>query len=268
MKTRLLLIATATLLCAAAAGRGASPAAAPPAAAPAEGGDAAHRLEPGWIALINGRDLAGWRAQDPALPSWSAVRAVGWSPVPDPRALSGAPAAGDRLFNGASGKASNLVTVARFGDIELYLEFLLPAKGNSGVYLHGLYEIQLLDSHGVTRLRYGDCGGIYTRKVGEELVGGRPPLVNACRPAGQWQSLHLRFRAPRFAPDGRKLAPARFERVLLNGVVVQSDQEVSGPTHSSMSHPEAPENPLMLQGDHGPVAFREIHVRPLSPETR
>ena len=125
------------------------------------------------------------------------------------------------------------------------------------------YEIQLLDSHGVTRLRFGDCGGIYTRKVGEVLSGGRPPLVNACRPPGQWQTLQIRFRAPRFDASGRKVAHARFELVLLNGFVVQRDEEVDGPTHSALTHPEAAENPLMLQGDHGPVAYRNIHVRPL-----
>ena len=147
----------------------------------------------------------------------------------DPPALTASPAPGDRIFNGPRGKAANLVTTARFGDVELHLEFLLAAKSNSGVYLHGLYEIQLLDSHGVTRLRFGDCGGIYTRKVGEVLSGGRPPLVNACRPPGQWQTLQIRFRAPRFDASGRKVAHARFELVLLNGYVVQRDEEVDGP---------------------------------------
>lgn len=234
------------------------------AAVGAAGGDPPYLTEPGWVALINGRDLQGWRFEDPAKGGWSTARAVRWDASADPKVLAALPAPGDRLVNGPNGKATNLVTTAEFGDVELYLEFLLAEKSNSGVYLHGLYEIQILDSYGVTRLRFGDCGGIYTRKVGEQLVGGRPPLVNACRPPGQWQSLHLWFQAPRFDASGRKTASARFARVLLNGVVVQSDQEVDGPTHSAMNLPERPQNPLMLQGDHGPVAYRHVHIRPWS----
>ena len=99
------------------------------------------------------------------------------------------------------------------------------------------------------------------------LVGGRPPLENASRPPGQWQSFHLWFQAPRIDAQGRKIASARFLRVLHNGVLVQENQEVYGPTHSAMPIPEAAENPLMLQGDHGPVAYRNIYVRPLRPLT-
>jgi len=122
--------------------------------------------------------------------------------------LTALPAPGDRLVNGATGGSSNIVTTSRYGDVELYLEFLLAAKSNSGVYLQGVYEIQILDSFGVVQLKYGDCGGIYTRSVEGKLVGGRPPLVNASRPPGQWQSFHLWFQAPRFDAQGRKIAPA------------------------------------------------------------
>lgn len=231
-------------------------------------GDAPFLLEPGWSPLLNGRDLSGWRLQDPGKGAWSVTAGVFWDGVASPKILTALPTPGDRLVNGPTGGSSNLVTTGRYGDIELYLEFLLAAKSNSGVYVQGLYEIQILDSHGVTTLKFGDCGGIYTRSVDGKLVGGRPPLVNASRPPGHWQSFHLWFQAPRFDAQGRKIAAARFLRVLHNGVLVQENQDVDGPTHSAMPIPEAAENPIMLQGDHGPVAYRNIYVRPLRPLAR
>ena len=230
-------------------------------------GDPPFLLEPGWIPLLNGRDLSGWRLQDPAKGAWSVTAGVHWDGVASPKVLTALPAPGDRLVNGATGGSSNIVTTSRYGDVELYLEFLLAARSNSGVYVQGLYEIQIFDSYGVAKLKFGDCGGIYTRSVEGKLVGGRPPLENASRPPGQWQSVHLWFQAPRIDAQGRKIASARFLRVLHNGVLVQENQEVYGPTHSAMPIPEAAENPLMLQGDHGPVAYRNIYVRPLRPLT-
>jgi hypothetical protein len=144
----------------------------------------------------------------------------------------------------------------------LYLEFLLAKGSNSGVYLHSLYEVQVFDSYGYTgQLTVGDCGGIYGR---DGSLGGSPPLRNAARPPGEWQSLHIWFRAPRFDAAGKKVENARFLRVLLNDVLVQDNFEVGGPTQSHANIPEAAENPLMLQGDHGPVAYRNIYVRPIA----
>ena len=97
-------------------------------------------------------------------------------------------------------------------------------------------------------------------------MGGWPPLVNASRRPGEWQSFHIWFRAPRFDSSGKKIANARFLRVLHNGQLVQKNTEVDGPTRSGLEIPEAAENPLMLQGDHGPVAYRNIYFRPLSSE--
>ena len=93
-------------------------------------------------------------------------------------------------------------------------------------------------------------------------MGGSAPRVNASRAPGQWQSFHVWFRAPRFDPSGRKIENARFLRVLHNGVPVQENVEVEGPTRAAMDIPEAAENPLMLQGDHGPVAYRNLYIRP------
>jgi hypothetical protein len=164
--------------------------------------------------------------------------------------------------------ASDIFTKKKFGDVELYLEFLMPANSNSGVYLQGLYEIQLWDSFGkdlnqVTNM----CGSVYhyAKQVDNKYVGGAGPLVRAERPAGKWQSLHIWFAAPRFDSEGKKIANARFLRVLLNGVLIHENIEREGPTRACMDIPEAAKNPLMLQGDHGRIAFRNIYIRPLRP---
>ncbi len=96
--------------------------------------------------------------------------------------------------------------------------------------------------------------------------GGSPPLLNASRPPGEWQSFHIWFQAPRFDAQGKKIANAKVLRVLLNDTLVQREFELDGPTGSHKGDAlEAPTNPLMLQGDHGPVAFRNIYIRPLQP---
>jgi hypothetical protein len=158
--------------------------------------------------------------------------------------------------------AANLVSDEKFQDLELFLEFMLAKGSNSGIYLHGLYEVQIFDSFGYTgHLTVGDCGAIYGRDGNE---GGSPPLRNAARAPGEWQSLHVWFRAPRFDSAGKKVTNARFLRVLLNDVLVQESFEAGAPTQAHVEIPEAAENPLMLQGDHGPIAYRNIYVRPLA----
>ena len=91
------------------------------------------------------------------------------------------------------------------------------------------------------------------------------PSRNASRKPGEWQSLYIWFRAPRFDASGRKTENAKFLRVVYNGFSVQKNVEVDGGTRASLEIPEAATNSLMLQGDHGPVAFRNIYVRPLRP---
>ncbi|MGA2329306.1 MAG: DUF1080 domain-containing protein [Bryobacteraceae bacterium] len=225
-------------------------------------GDPPFLSEKGWRPLLNGTDLTGWHAEKGASHEWFTARSVRWKRVFGPTRLAASPAPGDRIVNGAAGKTANLVTEEKFQDLELFLEFMLAKGSNSGVYLHGLYEVQIFDSYGYAgHLTVGDCGGIYGRNGSE---GGSPPLRNAARPPGEWQSLHIWFRAPRFDSAGKKVANARFLRVLLNDVLVQDNFEVSAPTQSHVEIPEAAENPLMLQGDHGPVAYRNIYVRPLA----
>ena len=114
----------------------------------------------------------------------------------------------------------NLVTDQKFGDIELYLEFMLAKGSNSGVYLHGLYEVQIFDSYGSTEpMTSSDGGGIYHRWIDNHGVGGSAPSRNASRRPGEWQSYHIWFRAPRFdgvrQEDGkREVHPRGLQRAL------------------------------------------------------
>lgn len=229
-------------------------------------GDPPFLLEDGWRPLLNGRDLAGWHPQEGKPSEWFTTRGVRFERLLGPTRLFAVPEPGDRIVNGPTGRTANLVTDEKFGDVELYLEFMLAKGSNSGVYLHGLYEIQIFDSWGSTEpMKTSDCGAVYHRWIDNRGVGGSPPRVNASRRPGEWQSFQIWFRAPRFDASGRKTENARFIRVLHNGILVQEEVEVDGPTRAHMPHEEAPLNPLMLQGDHGPVAYKDIYIRPLRP---
>ncbi len=163
------------------------------------------------------------------------------------------------------GDASHVQTTSQFGDVELHLEFMVPAGSNSGVYLQGRYEVQVLVSWGKPKPSFGDCGGIYERwdeARSPKGYEGHPPLINASRKPGHWQTYDIVFRAPRFDASGEKIANARFEKVVHNGVLVHENLELSGPTRGSLPSPsEVAQGPLMLQGDHGPVAYRNIRIR-------
>lgn len=163
----------------------------------------------------------------------------------------------------------NLFTGWSHGDLELEFDFMMPKESNSGVYLQGRYEIQLLDSWGVDRPTFADCGAIYQRwdeaaPRGERGFEGRPPRTNVSRAPGLWQHLAIRFEAPQFDASGNKTKNARFVRVEHNGVVVHENVEVTGPTRAAAFEDEAPAGPLMIQGDHGPVAFRNIRFKTFS----
>jgi hypothetical protein len=230
-------------------------------------GDPPYLLEGGWQPLSNGKDLAGWKACEAgAQNEWYTTRFVRFERLLGPTRLSGRPEPSGVMLNGPAGRTANLCTERALGDVELYLEFLIAKGSNSGVYLQGLYEIQIFDSWGSSEgMSTSDSGAIYHRWIDERGVGGSAPLVNASRRPGEWQSYQAWFRAPRFDAAGRKIQPARFQRVLFNGQLVQKDVDAEGPTRAHLSIPEAAENPLMIQGDHGPVAFRNIYVRPLRP---
>jgi hypothetical protein len=128
------------------------------------------------------------------------------------------------------------------------------------VYFQGRYEIQILDSWGVKAPGSGDCGGIYERWKDDKGYEGRPPRVNASLPPGQWQTYDVWFRAPRFDAAGKKTADARFVKVVHNSKVIHENQTVTGPTRAAMFDDEKLLGPLMLQGDHGPVAYRNCWI--------
>ena len=230
-------------------------------------GDPPYLLEPGWTPLLNGADISGWHGQDTGKPNdWYTTKAVFFDRLLGPTRLSGRKEPGDRMLNGPTGRTVNLVTDQKFGDMELYIEWMVSKGSNSGVYLHGLYEVQVFDSYGTVQpISSSDAGGIYHRWINEQPKGGSAPRVNASRPPGTWQSYQIWFRGPRFDASGKKTENAKFLRVLFNGILVQEDVEVEGGTRAHMEIPEAAQNPLMLQGDHGPVAYRSIYWRSLRP---
>jgi len=213
------------------------------------------------IELIKDNDLSVWRQP---INAWSIVSDV-FLPPNDPKALSSKPGTGI-LFNG--GRTSDLVSKQEFGDIELHLEFIISKGSNSGVYFMGSYELQIYDSFGVEKDHYPgiECGGIYPRWINEKNVEGHSPNVNASLPPGQWQTFSVIFRAPRFNDKGEKIANAVFVKVVHNGKVIHEHVELNAETRGGF--PERPIGPLRLQGDHGPVAFRNIRIRPVPVERK
>ena len=154
---------------------------------------------------------------------------------------------------------ANLLTTWEHGDMDLSLDFMLPKESNSGLYLQGRYELQLIDSWGRDSISSSSCGGIYAG--GSQGYAGRAPRLNASRAPGLWQHLDIEFKAPRFDEQGNKIADARFEKVVLNGTTVQENVAVGGLTQGAAFDDEKPTGPLMIQGDHGPIAFKNIRYK-------
>lgn len=159
--------------------------------------------------------------------------------------------------------AGNIATKRSFGDCQLHIEFRTPSvvegegqgRSNSGVFLQSRYEVQVLDSYKNRTYSNGQAGAIYKQSM---------PLVNACRPPGEWQTYDIFFTAPRFNADGVRIAPGRVT-VVQNGVVIQHNVEIQGTTEyiglpKNAAHGKAP---IELQ-DHGnPVSYRNIWIREL-----
>ncbi|MFM9911878.1 MAG: family 16 glycoside hydrolase [Chitinophagaceae bacterium] len=162
------------------------------------------------------------------------------------------------------GARQDLYTNFTHGDIDIELDYMMAPSSNSGIYLQGRYEIQLLDSWDVLNPRSSDNCGIYERwneskPEGQKGYDGHAPRLNASRAPGLWQHLKISFQAPRFNGTA-KIQNAKMLRVELNGVLIHENVDLSGPTRGSVSEQEIAEDALRIQGDHGTVAFRNIVV--------
>lgn len=162
-------------------------------------------------------------------------------------------------------KGEDLFTIDEYGDLDLELDYLIAPGSNSGIYLQGRYEIQLLDTWGATSVRSGSNGGIYerwddTKPEGQKGYLGYAPRQNASRAPGVWQKLRISFQAPRFDAVGNKIQNASILRVEMNGVTIHENVELTGVTRGSMTADEKATGPLRIQGDHGPIAFRNIKI--------
>jgi hypothetical protein len=199
---------------------------------------------------FNGKDLTGWKIKGPeARNKWKVGKAV-WDKE-EPARLT--VAAGEDLVNSA-GKGVDLYTEATWGDAVIEVEVLVPRWSNSGVYVLGEYEVQVLDSFGKEKVGSGDMGG---------LTGAAAPRLNASKPAGEWQKFVIDYRAPKFDDKGMKITNMKFLRIELNGQVIHENVEMKGPTPGALTGKEAATGPILFQGDHGPVAYRGIKVTPV-----
>ncbi|MEM9886141.1 MAG: family 16 glycoside hydrolase [Bacteroidota bacterium] len=166
---------------------------------------------------------------------------------------------------------AQLFTKFEHGDIDLEFEVMMPAGSNSGLYLQGRYEIQLLDSWGKRRPSFADIGGIYQRwdkskADGQKGFEGTAPLLNAAKAPGLWQKMRISFQAPRFNAQGKKIKNARIIYVELNDVTIHQNVELTGPTRGPYvgDGNESALGPIVIQGDHGAVAFRNFKYRNFS----
>jgi hypothetical protein len=214
-----------------------------------------------WIDLFGDKVLELWKGSG----GWQVAGDVEIDPN-NPRKLLAKPGKGVLVNIPKGKKAPNLVSEQKFSDIEVHVEFYIPKGSNSGVKLEGFYEIQIFDSWGVKKPKATDCGGIYPRAEQKpkyhHIDEGIPPKSNACKAPGEWQTLDIIFQPPRFDEEGKKIANARFVKVVLNGTLIHENVEVKTPTGALWKEKEIPQGPLLLQGDHGPVAFRNVRVRP------
>jgi hypothetical protein len=206
---------------------------------------------------FNGKDLTGWAAKkDSGKENKWAVGEAALSTAKSGQ-LDVKPG-GAALVNNVAGHAQgqDLHSEQKFGDMHLELEVMVPKGSNSGVYVMGEYEVQVLDSYGKADkdMSPGDIGAIYSAAV---------PKTNASKAPGEWQKFVIDFKAPKFDASGKKTENAKFVRVELNGKVLHENVEMKGPTPGGVTGQEHAQGPIMFQGNHGAVAYRNIKVSPL-----
>ncbi|MGC1723696.1 MAG: family 16 glycoside hydrolase [Isosphaeraceae bacterium] len=214
----------------------------PPVVEPAAAGSTASVAPQDAVVLFDGAKLDAWQT--------SAGGPAGWMVK-------------DGYLEVVPGSGS-IQTKAEFGDIQLHVEWAAPDppvgkgqdRGNSGIFLMGQFEIQVIDSYKADTYADGQVGAIY---------GQYPPLFNAARPPGQWQSYDIAFRRPRFDETGKLLEPARLT-VFLNGILVQNNEQPWGQTswlEPTAYDPTVLRGPIQLQDHDHRVRFRNIWLRNL-----
>lgn len=213
--------------------------------------------EPGTDGVMrpfNGKDLDNWHAKSNGKENLWKVGQAQMNPD-NPKHLV-LKEGGGEMVNLAPdhGKSQDLYSECKHGDALIELELMVPKNSNSGVYVQGEYEVQVLDSYGKENMGMGDMGAIY---------GATPPKVNACKEPGQWQKYEIYFHAPKFDANGNKIKNAFFDKIILNGKVIQEKTEMAKNTPGGVDGKEKPLGPLMFQGNHGPVAYRNIEIKPL-----
>ncbi|WP_028526502.1 family 16 glycoside hydrolase [Runella limosa] len=166
---------------------------------------------------------------------------------------------------GKYGRQYDLLSNFEHGDADVEFDFMMARGSNSGFYLQGRYEIQLFDSWGVRQPHAHDLGAIYerwdeSRPSGQKGYEGYAPRMNASKAPGLWQHMKIIFQAPRFDGAGKKIANAKVLKIEVNGITVQENVELAGPTRGSLDG-EVAKGPILIQGDHGCVAFRNLSVK-------
>ncbi|MCF2507004.1 DUF1080 domain-containing protein [Dyadobacter sp. CY107] len=166
---------------------------------------------------------------------------------------------------GKYGNQYELISNFKHGDLDIELDFMLTKGSNSGIYLQGNYEVQLFDSWGKKSAKYNDNGGIYERwndskPEGEKGYEGYAPRFNVAKAPGLWQNIKISYQAPRFDSNGKKTSNAVFLSIILNGVTIHENVEVSGPTRGSLTGEDVAMGPIRIQGDHGSLAIKNIVI--------
>jgi hypothetical protein len=237
----------------------------------------------GWRPLFNGKDLSGWTFRNPgAKKVWVVCDEIKLDPSDRarlvPRGAGGRP--DSVLLCGDDGRGSDIMTADSFGDYQLYLEFTVPKGSNSGVYNRGLFEIQVFDSFGTSKLRWHDCGALYERAF---------PPENLAKPPGEWQSYEITMKGKKLTLvwNGKSVYQEvdvrygetdrdAFERLNQENASKPEALRVKlreengrylgyfgeGGTRAGLDGPDRP-GPILLQGDHGPVAYRKLFIRPI-----
>jgi len=210
------------------------------------------QADEGWVQPFNGKDLSGWHFHGNAKDARWAVGTARMK-ADEPAKLEVLPGGSDLINTQAH--SLDMYTDQKFGDALIELEVMIPKGSNSGIYPMAEYEIQVIDSYGKKEMNLGDMGAPY------RIV---PPKVNAAKAPGEWQKFVIDFRAPRFDAQGKKIANAKFVKVVLNDQVICEDVEAPKPTGGGLTNAESATGPLMLQGNHGEVAYRNLRIKPLN----